>query len=47
MTWNIPFVVSLMKKAEVWSRENPWEHREAAAAIPQAERAEGAGPEQG
>lgn len=41
------FLVSLRKEAKVWSREKPSEHREAAAAIPQAERAEGAGPEQG
>lgn len=41
------FLVSLREEAKVWSRENPSEHGEAAAAIPQAECAEGAGPEQG
>lgn len=44
---DIPFLVNLRKKAEVWSRESPSEHGEAVAAIPQAERAEEAGPEQG
>lgn len=38
------FLVSLREEAKVWSRENPSEHGEAAAAIPQAECAEGAGP---
>lgn len=44
---NIPFLVNLRKKAEVGSRESPSEHGEAVAVIPQAECAEGAGPEQG